>query len=413
MPISSTDRQILRDLALRVAEIADLPIMLEKRKLWKRHNALQSVRPMMLVFPEGSWCELQTGADLCCEGEEARRFEWDLRSRLYAYDHFQDDTVVENEWKVYAAVRDTGWGLATEYLHSGEARGTYSFNPVLTCADDVKKIHAPEVIYDEAATRRQHEEAEALFGDILQVKDAGVMHFGFHLMQHYITWRGVSQTLLDMVEEPQLLHDVMAILEDGYRQNIHQLEAMNLFRLNNDSSYSGSGGVNYTDELPAPGFDPAHVRFCDLWGRAESQEMAAVSPEMHEEFAMQYERRLLEPFGLNAYGCCEDLTHKLDYVFTLPNLRRISISPWANVDVCAEKLQNRYIFSWKPQPSHLCGNFDEDFVRAYIRHTLDVTHGCVLEIILKDTHTCDHHPERFDAWTRIARELIDEYAGDR
>jgi len=28
-------------------------------------------------------------------------------------------------------------------------------------------------------------------------------------------------------------------------------------------------------------------------------------------------------------------------------------------------------------------------------------------MILKDTHTCQHHPERFDQWTRIARELID------
>jgi len=34
--------------------------------------------------------------------------------------------------------------------------------------------------------------------------------------------------------------------------------------------------------------------------------------------------------------------------------------------------------------------------------------GCVLEMILKDTHTCENHPERFDQWTRIARELIME-----
>jgi hypothetical protein len=33
-------------------------------------------------------------------------------------------------------------------------------------------------------------------------------------------------------------------------------------------------------------------------------------------------------------------------------------------------------------------------------------HECVLEIILKDTHTCEHHPERFDAWCRIARKEV-------
>jgi hypothetical protein len=128
---------------------------------------------------------------------------------------------------------------------------------------------------------------------------------------------------------------------------------------------------------------------------------------MHEEFSLQYERPLLARFGLNGYGCCEDLTHKLDRVFTIPNLRRISISPFANVDACAEKLGGRYIFSWKPNPSHIVGGFDEDFIRQYVGHTLEAARGCVLEIILKDTHTCEHDPSRFTRWAHVARALIE------
>ena len=56
--IASEDRTIIRDLAKHVAEIADLPIMAERRELWKKHNSLESVRPMILIFPEGSWGEL-------------------------------------------------------------------------------------------------------------------------------------------------------------------------------------------------------------------------------------------------------------------------------------------------------------------------------------------------------------------
>jgi len=33
-----------------------------------------------------------------------------------------------------------------------------------------------------------------------------------------------------------------------------------------------------------------------------------------------------------------------------------------------------------------------------------------MEIILKDTHTCEHHPERFDRWLAIAREVRAEFA---
>lgn len=111
---------------------------------------------------------------------------------------------------------------------------------------------------------------------------------------------------------------------------------------------------------------------------------------------------------MTGYGCCEDLTRKLEHVFTIPRIRRISIAPWADVDVCAEKLKGNYIFSWKPNPAHLVGNFNADAIRAYIRHTVEVAqaNGCVLEMILKDTHTCEHHAERFDEWTRLAREVI-------
>jgi hypothetical protein len=94
-------------------------------------------------------------------------------------------------------------------------------------------------------------------------------------------------------------------------------------------------------------------------------------------------------------------------VLRIPNIRRISISPWADVEQCAQKLQDRYIFSWKPQPAMLAGEFNEDRVRTYLRHALEATRGCVVEVILKDTHTCDHHPERFDRWSRICREEIE------
>jgi len=63
---------------------------------------------------------------------------------------------------------------------------------------------------------------------------------------------------------------------------------------------------------------------------------------------------------------------------------------------------------WKPQPAHLVGKFNPEGVRAYLRHTFAAArrHGCSLEIILLDTHSCESHPERFDEWTRIAHEVI-------
>ncbi len=404
--INQADRQILRDLAKRVAEVAALPEMAEKRALWKKHNSLQPTRPMVLVFPEGSWSELMPAASYRCEDEAARSMEANLRMPLYMYEHFKSDNVVESSWTVGKTIHNTGWGLDAKWHPSTEARGSYSYFPVITSAADLKKIRFPEISYDEESTQSVLQGAQELFGDILDVQLKGNTHVSFHLMGQYCAWRGLEQVMLDMYEEPEMLHDAMALLEEGHHHVMRQYSELNLFSLNNDITYHSSGGVGYTDELPQAGFDPAHVRPCDIWASAEAQEMAQVSPAMHAEFILPYEKRLLAPFGLNGYGCCEDLTHKLDDVFTIPQIRRISIAPWADVDACAKKMQNKYIFSWKPNPAYLVGHFDIEQTRQYVGHTIEAAKDCVLEIILKDTHTCENHPERFDQWTEVADELV-------
>ncbi|MBN1642129.1 MAG: hypothetical protein JXA09_12920 [Anaerolineae bacterium] len=406
--IPLSDRQVLRRLAGRVAEIASLPVQAARRALWTRHNSLHPTRPMILVFPEGAWEELLPGSSLVCQDGRARRIERALRMRIYTYEHFQDDTVVEREWVVPKVIHSTGWGLEPKRIESPEARGAWKFDPVIRDRADLSALRHPQVTYDPDATERALAEAQALLGDILEVKLKGISHVSYHLMRQYVDWRGLEEAMTDMVLEPQLLHDAMAFLEEGHRRVLEQYVAQNLLSRNDDNTYQSTGGNGYTDELPQPDYDPDRIRPCDMWASAESQELAQVGPRHHAEFALAYEHRLLAPFGLTGYGCCEDLTHKLDDVLTLPHIRRVSISPFADVDACAERLGGRVIYSWKPHPAHLVGQFDEDGIRSYIRHTLEVAarHGCVLEMVLKDTHTCEHHPERFDRWTQIARQEV-------
>ena len=407
--LNTHDKIILRDLAKRVAEIASLPIMDTRRDLWFRHNRLERVRPMILIFPEGSWSELLPESILQCQNLQARKFEWELRSRIYCYENFRDDTVIEKTWIVNRRIIDSGWGIQPRHIDRTTPTGSWKFDPVIKEPSHLKLLKFPEVTYDPIGTESDLIQAQELFNDILDVKLKGVRHISFHLMQLYTDLRGLEEAFQDMIERPQMVHDAMTFLEEGHRHLVQQYIDLNLLSLNNDQTYHSSGGVGYSTELPKPDFDEQHVRPCDMWSSAESQELHVVSPAMHYEFALQYEKRLLKPFGLNGYGCCEDLTKKLDFVFTIPNIRRISISPFANVDKCAERLGSKYIFSWKPQPTHLVGDFDANRIRQYIQHTLDVTHNCVIEVILKDTHTCENHPERFTQWSEIAYQLAQEY----
>jgi hypothetical protein len=409
MTLPTRDRVILRGLAARVAEIAALPVMDERRQMWKRHNRLERIRPMVLIFPEGAWEELLPEDALTGTDPEARKIEWHLRHKIFWHEHLPDDWVFEPHWTVIKAFRISGWGVEPKKVDSPDRRGAWAFDPVLKEPEDLKKLRFPEVSHDEAETERSLALAHEIFDGILEVKLKGITHLSFHLMALLTKLRGLEQVMIDMCEDPGFVHEAMAFLEEGHRRMVQQYQDLNLLSLNNDDTYHSSGGVGYTDELPAPGYTPGHVRPEDMWASSEAQELAQVGPSMHEEFSMQYERRLLAPFGLNGYGCCEDLSGKLDDVLRIPNIRRISISPFANVERSAEKLGRRAIFSWKPHPSYLVGEFDEKAIRAYIRHALEVTRGCVIEMILKDTHTCEGQPERFTRWGRIAKELAEQY----
>lgn len=408
--ISVEDADRLRELARRVAEIAHQPIMARRREMWVCHNMLQRQRPMVLVFPEGSWRELLPPVALRCEGSEAREMERELRRRIYYREHIPDDTVIEDNWLVQKAVSVSGWGLEPEHEPSAQETGAWGFRPVIHGREDLEHFAFPRVSHDQEETARRLAQAHALFDGILSVRLVGIQHIGFHLMNIYCQLRGLEQVMWDMYDQPDMLHRAMHVLEKGHQRLIDQYIALGLLTLNNDGTYHSTGGVGYTRELPAPGYRAGHVRTRDMWSSAEAQEMAEVSPPMHREFILAYEKRLLARFGLNGYGCCENLADKLDDVFTIPRLRRISISPFAPVEPCAEKLGDDYIFSWKPHPWHLVGAFDEDRIRRYLENGLVATRGCVVEMILKDTHTCDQRPERFTRWTEIARELADQYA---
>jgi len=112
------DRAIIRDLAKQVVEVAELPIMAERKEIWKRHHGLERVRPMILVFPENSWRELIPEATLECEEQFARGIERNLRTRLYYHEYIHDDTVIEKTYIVDKAVWHTGWGLEPKFVLS-------------------------------------------------------------------------------------------------------------------------------------------------------------------------------------------------------------------------------------------------------------------------------------------------------
>lgn len=408
LTITPTDRLVLQPLARRVAELAARPLEEEKRQLWYRHNALQPTRPLVFCDPENGWHEIFPAARLACIGELARRWEFALRKEIFWGEALQDDRVIEPYFDVAHVYTTTGWGLETPTV-GGAHGGAYRWASPVQGLADLTRLHVPRLEVDEAATARLLTLAHDLFDGYLTVRLRTKWWWSLGLTWNLAALRGLQQLMLDMIDQPELVHGMMAILRDGALSVLDSLAARNLLSPNHAGDYVGSGGFGWTTALPQPDF-AGQVRPGDLWGFAESQETVGISPAMFEEFVFPYQLPILARFGLNCYGCCEPLDKRWHIVQRLPRLRRVSVSPWANRAFMAEHLGADYLFSMKPTPADLAmPTFDEARIRHQLRADLATARDCRVEVIMKDNHTIANDPQRVIRWVQIAREEAARY----
>jgi hypothetical protein len=404
LAMSSEDKQVLRRLAERVAGIAAGTRMKEVRELWKRINKLHKTRPAVFCDPENGWNEIITEPQMECRGALARRWEMDLRKEIFWGEEMGDDKPVEPFFDVPYTVSPDDWGVAAVY-HKTEACGSYVWEaPIRDYKTDLKRVHAPRFEIDRETSCGTLEIAQVVFAGLLTVRQKGLWWWSLGLTWPAATFRGLNNILIDFVDHPDELKELLATISRGHLEKLDYLEANGLLSLNNDGTYVGSGGYGFTDELPQKDFSGT-VRCRDMWGFTESQETVSVSPAMYQEFVFPFEKPIMDRFGLTCYGCCEPLHGRWKAVSRHHNLRRVSCSPWADLEKMAESLEDKFILSLKPNPAALATpEIDEPAIRAQLRKALEVTKGCVVELIMKDNHTIGKRPENVVKWCRIAQE---------
>ena len=250
LEISHREREVLRALAEKVAEVAAAAPEREKRELWRKHNDLEPTRPLVFCDPENGWNEIITEERLRCAGRLARRWEIVLRKELFWAEQMQDDKVSEPFFDIGYTRSEDDWGV--QACQSGGHGGAYAWEPALKEEDDIRRLHAPVFAVDHETTEATLALARATFGDLLQVRLSGVWWWGLGLVHDLALLRGLETMMIDMVERPELIHRLMTLLRDGYMKKLDYLEAGDLLSSNTDS-YVGSGGFGYTGLLPARG----------------------------------------------------------------------------------------------------------------------------------------------------------------
>lgn len=403
--MNPNDRIVLRDLASRYLEICRTDAQQERRALWRRHNSLGRTRPLIYVRAF-AWPEMPESRCIC-EDAFLRGYEDFFRNALF-WNSFQDDSIFEPWLAVEAAwiTPEDYWGLPTHWIAGNNPRGSKRMDPPIVRPEDAERLVAPHHVIDEAETDRRKTLLEDAVGDLIEVgvcRAPAYRAWTADISTQLAQLRGIDQLMFDMLERPEWLHGVLAFMRDGILRVHEEAERTGDWSL----SAHENQAMPYAEELAGPAPDGSVARD-QLWWFCASQETTLVGPGLFDEFMLQYQIPIIEKFGLAAYGCCEDLTLKIPLLKRIANLRRIAVSPMANVAKCVEAIGQDYVVSYRPSPSDMVGyGFDEERIRRILHRDLTLCRDSHVDITLKDVETVQNDPERVRNWVRIAREVID------
>jgi hypothetical protein len=424
--ISKKDSNIIRELATRWMEVASMPVMNERKRLWKAVHDLKAERPMILF--ETSWIEgFVEASELLCEDAFLRSVEQNMRITLRQAEELRDDLVIEPYYMIGWKMKFSDYGVPVEIRSATnkEESMAYSFSFPIAAPQDINKLRKRTIAVDTEQTMLLKETLEDVMGGILPIKlgnyDPFVYEFdvgefgdlGFNGNFFFgLTWQlyrfiGNKGLLYWVYDAPDAIHKLMSYMLDDRIALFEYFEKEGLLALNTDSQMAGPRAYGYVSDLPDPDCRDK-VSLKNLWGWAESQETTNISPRMYKEFILPYMAELSSKFGLIYYGCCEPLHDRLDLIMdAIPNLRSVSISGWSDLKKTAEMLGKKYVYSRKPTPAYISGPTpDWDLLKKDMKDTCAVAGDCNVEILFRDVYTTNGDRSRLSKWVDMTKSVF-------
>lgn len=396
------DRDCVRDLARRYAEIANSPEQRLAQQRWRDTYMLRKAdrAPVWLNPDQPVWREFIPEDSLVCQDPLCRSIEAQLRRSLLHAD-FGDDAIVLPYWTVPAVISHMGehlWGVAVKFDRPDVRNGAWRYDPPIRSPDDLERLRTPAWQHDRAETGRRLTFYGELFADILPVRMSALPPLFPGLGRNASDLIGLDALLLDMAHRPEFIHRLMAFLRDSVLKSLDEVEAMGILTENNDAQ------IHFSDSLKTTPAD-VPVRIGDLWFRTESQQFQGVSPDMWQEFCLEYQKPIMRRFKHVSYGCCEDLTDRIDTVLSIPNLRIFVNSPWTDLEAAASKCGDRHCIVWRQKASDVIFAPDLAGARRHLEEGMTLTRGCHRAIVLQEVPTTNGNPQRLLDWVALAKEI--------
>ena len=298
--VSPKDREILRELAARKAQLAACPRNDEILKMWDyQAKGVRNSPTVRLLF--SNFTREVIDPRMRCEGKEARKLERQLLSSMVGRELFDDDTPISDRFDVNVFVKGSPFG-ATPIITKAKDSIGYHIEPL---TDDIEEdfdiFRGGGFTVDMEGTLEWCAFADSIFGDILPARIMQASLRGA-ITNPLVKLVNMETYYMSMYDCPEKLHELMDMATNIYLKYYDYLEENKLLLPTNGFSGVAQESFAFTDELPADGEITSTKQ---IWGFLESQETTAISPAMYGEFVYPYFDRMVKRFGLLSYGCCE------------------------------------------------------------------------------------------------------------
>lgn len=403
----------LRGLASKYMEMAQGKEMLARRKRWDDLFMLRKPdRPPIVVFsPPGV-----TMPETRCSDALCLRMEKFLLGNMSRTNEFADDFVCYPYFPINHQFTsdDIDWGVGFEkgFSDGNTSRNLYAHSPIKV-ERDLDKIEVANVMETVAnITQDETLQKEVLIleeqlGDIIPIRQT-VSYFPW-MGNIAAKLMGMEELMVNMVDKPDFVHSMMKIIQHGELRILETMEERGVF--GGESNCHLNYPNLFTESLKSsPSSVPCKLN--EMWGFIESQEFQLVSPEMTNQFLFEYQKPVMRRFKYVAYGCCEDLSRKLDYVLELPNVRAVVNSPWTDLRITAEKCGDSFAILWRQPFSEIMFAKSDNDIHMDLERGMKITQGCRRAIYCREVNwsMLQDPKQRALKWVEAARDVAEKYA---
>jgi hypothetical protein len=401
----ASDLAVIRDLAGRAYDLALSEEMETRRERWRAVNGLRRPdRAPVWWQAHAAWETMIPSETLQCSDESCRRLE-----RQFRQDFYQWECGLDHVWPAWYPA-GAGWDCDQEHAlgmaFGGQVESTevggFRYEHPLQALEDYDRLTPARWTFSPEKSEENVERMRELLGEAMPVELMVGPPMGWTLGHYLENLRGMAQMLDDLAFHPERVHRAMAKITEACLAALRAGEDSGRLSPNN------TGPMFCSDPLGEI-YPDGKLRLHNLWAAANSQEFQEVSPRMQEEFLLNYQIPLFQQFGLTQYGCCEDLTHKIEAVLRIPNLRVFVSSYWTDLDKVLEATQGRYCIMWRQSAAKVVFPDDLEPIKKHLETGMRKLQGTPYQVVCRELETLAGHPERLREWAKLAVQVAEEW----